>query len=296
MIRPALADSRTHGAELQVLGSGGPMHGGGRGSAAYLLRFDGAPYLVVDMGGDTPHALAQAGVCPGEVGTLLVSHLHPDHVSGFPGYFWGELTAGRTTALHLIGPPAGNGFPDIETFWQRLFGSDGAYPCMSTLVTSPGFPISFATASAHEASIVMDGALTISSHSVDHGQAPTQAFRVDSVGFSIVFAGDQVMRDPSFVRFAEGADLMVAHLIANGRIAGKPLADVVALPEDIGRAANQANVRHLVLSHLMQAPNNECGGDLWSLAALADAVADVRRHFPNKISVAEDLARFSVGL
>lgn len=289
------AQSRTYQAELQILGSGGPMHGGGRGSAAYLLRLEGSPHLVVDMGGDTPHALARAGVRPGEVGTLLISHLHPDHVSGFPGYFWGELTAGRSTALQLIGPPAGKGFPDIKTFWQRLFGADGAYPCMSTLVSNPSFPVNFLTASARERAIALDEALTISTCSVEHGRAPTQAFRIDGIGFSIVFAGDQVMRDPAFVRFADGADMMVAHLVANRRIAGKPLADVVALPEDIGRTANQANIQHLVLSHLMEAPSNENGGDLWSLAALKGAVSDVRQYYSNKISVAEDLARFSIG-
>ncbi|QOF75578.1 MBL fold metallo-hydrolase (plasmid) [Aminobacter sp. SR38] len=287
--------SRTHQAELQILGSGGPMHGGGRGSAAYLLRLEGMPPLVVDMGGDTPHALARVGVRPGEVGTLLISHLHPDHVSGFPDYFWGELTAGRSRALQLIAPPAGNGFPDIKTFWQRLFGPDGAYSCMSTLVSNPSFPINFLTAFARDEPVALDEALTVSTHSVEHGQAPTQAFRIDGIGFSIVFAGDQVMRDPAFVRFADGADMMVAHLIANRRIAGKPLADVVALPEDIGRTANLANIQHLVLSHLMEAPSDESGGDLWSLAALEDAVSDIRQHYSNKISVAEDLATFSIG-
>ncbi|AMS43911.1 hypothetical protein AA2016_5003 [Aminobacter aminovorans] len=271
------------------------MHGGGRGSAAYLLRFDGIPRLVVDMGGDTPHALARVGVRPGEVQILLVSHLHPDHVSGFPDYFWGELTAGRSAALQLIGPPAGNDFPDIETFWKKLFGTAGAYPCMSALVSNPSFPIHFITASTGDVSLAADEQLTISSYSVEHGQAPTRAFRIDSLGCSIVFAGDQTMRDPAFSSFAKGADLMVAHLIANGGIAGKPLSDVVALPEDIGRAANKAHIKHLVLSHLMGAPNDDNGGNQWSLAALDDAVADVRRQFPNRISVAEDLDRFSVG-
>src|SRR5579863_284755 len=62
---------------VAVLGSGGPMHGDGRGSSAYLVFVHHKPAAVIDMGGDTAAKLAAAGVEAGSVGTLLISHLHP---------------------------------------------------------------------------------------------------------------------------------------------------------------------------------------------------------------------------
>lgn len=283
------------GIALTVLGSGGPMHGGGRGSAAYLLRLPEARPLVVDMGGDTPHALARAGLCPGEVGTLLISHLHPDHVSGPPDFVWGELTADRSAPLLVLGPPAAEGFPDMEAFWQRLFGPQGAFPFLSSLVDNPPFPLTVSVARQRRLSLGADGQVDIAVYPVHHGRAPTLAFRIDAAGVSVVLAGDQVMRDPAFVDFARGAELMVAHMVVSGKAAGKPLADVVCLPEDIGRLATLAGVQHLVLSHLMLDPGH-AGRDsaLWSLAALEEALADVRAHFRGKVSLAEDLAVYRV--
>lgn len=46
---------------MQVLGSGGPMHGQGRGAPAYLVWINHKPADVIDMGGDTPTALVRQG-------------------------------------------------------------------------------------------------------------------------------------------------------------------------------------------------------------------------------------------
>ena len=87
---PGVRCAARAGTALEILGSGGPMHREARGSAAYLLWHRGRPAAVVDMGGDTAMALARAGVDAGEIDTLLISHFHPDHVSGLPDFLWGE--------------------------------------------------------------------------------------------------------------------------------------------------------------------------------------------------------------
>lgn len=49
---------------VQVLGSGEPMHGDGRGSAAYVLWVKQRPVVVVDMGGDAQRPSHASGWAP----------------------------------------------------------------------------------------------------------------------------------------------------------------------------------------------------------------------------------------
>nr|WP_245259332.1 MBL fold metallo-hydrolase [Methylobacterium sp. 77] len=58
---------------------------------AYLIEAPGSKPILIDsgmghFGGDTlgrvPEALAVAGVAPEDIGTVLLTHLHPDHAGG----------------------------------------------------------------------------------------------------------------------------------------------------------------------------------------------------------------------
>lgn len=84
---------------------------------------------------------------------------------------------------------------------------------------------------------------------VPHGRAPTLAFKVTTAGRTIVFGGDQTYREPAFVAFAAQADLLVAHAILGRSEPNDPLRAVAAGPKEIARAAAQAKVGALVLSH-----------------------------------------------
>lgn len=81
------------------------MHAEGRGGSAYALWLSNRPAIVVDIGGDTPTALAHAGAGPGSVDVVLISHLHADHVAGLPDFLWGEMTAERRKALVVADGP-----------------------------------------------------------------------------------------------------------------------------------------------------------------------------------------------
>jgi len=277
---------------LQVLGSGGPMHGGGRGGAAYALWRYGRPVVLIDMGGDTPTALARAGARPGTADVLLVSHMHPDHVSGLPDFLWGEIVAERDRPLAIVGPPGGDAFLAVETFFRRLFGPDGAFPDLATAFSPDSFPITFRAAGGNDEIVFDRGGLRIRALRVDHGRSPALAYRIDVSGFSVVLGGDQTSRDPAFANFAAGADILVLHAIVNRRAAANPVSRVVALPVELGRVAARAGARHLVLGHLMASarPGNDTA--IWSLDDLDSVLSDVRDEYSGQISLAEDLVCF----
>ena len=274
---------------ILVLGSGGPMHGGGRGSAAYLLLHEGRPVTIVDMGGDTPTALARAGVRTDRMGMLMISHLHPDHVSGLPDFLWGEMVAGRDRPLTLVGPSGSATVPALDTFLERSFGADGAFPFMAGLFDGDPFELKTKTvdvdARRPQAIAELDS-LRFHALGVPHGSTPALAFRADGPDFRVLFAGDQTARLEAFTRFSADADILVVHAMLTPHAANSTLADVVALPGDLGRQASEAEVRHLVLGHLMGGRDGE--DDVWSLASMDELISGIRDHYSGMITVASD--------
>lgn len=291
---PACSDNAV---AVQVLGSGGPMHGQGRGSSAYLVWIHHQPFALVDIGGDTPTALVKAGVAAGAIPTLLISHLHPDHVSGLPDFLWGEMTAHRKEPLTIIGPDGGQGFPDVGTFLHRLFGEGGAFVGMQGVLDGSDVPLAVRSvqASHKEALQVLDrSGVKISTYPVSHGKAPSIAFRIDGGDYRIVFGGDQGYVDSGFASFAMKADVLILHAIANEHVATERLAGIVGTPADLGQIARRSQAKHVILSHLMLATTQNSDSSLWSLANLDGVRASIERAYGAPVAIAEDSLCFPV--
>ena len=160
------------------------------------------PAIVVDMGADTPAALAGAGAQPASVEVLLLSHLHADHASGVADFLWGEMVAERRQPLAIAGPDSNSdAFPALPAFLERLFGAHGAFPTLSGLLTGAPFalrvttlPVSLPTPQP----VLEHGGIAITALSVPHGPAPALAYRLEGPRVSIVFAGNQSGLHPRF--------------------------------------------------------------------------------------------------
>jgi ribonuclease BN (tRNA processing enzyme) len=70
--------------EVLVLGSGGPA-ALGRAASSYLVLLDGEPRLLVDAGPGSFARLGEAHVSLVALDTVLLTHLHVDHVAELPG-------------------------------------------------------------------------------------------------------------------------------------------------------------------------------------------------------------------
>lgn len=90
----------------------------GTGAAAPSLS-RGLPALAVvrerrvilcDCGEGTQMRLMQAGISPAKIRTILISHLHGDHVFGLAGLLTSQQLMGRTAPLAIYGPPGLRGF------------------------------------------------------------------------------------------------------------------------------------------------------------------------------------------
>jgi ribonuclease Z len=268
------------------------MHAEGRGGSAYALWLSRRPVIVVDMGADTPGALARAGAPPGSVEVLLITHLHADHVSGVADFLWGEMAAERQRPLVVAGPDSNSDlFPALPEFFERLIGPKGPFPTLSSLQRGKPFELQLTTlpvARSEPQPVREYKGVRITALAVPHGVAPALAYRLDGATFSVVLAGDQSGLHPRFSEFASNADALVVHATVNDRAKDGRLDKIVGIPERLGAIARASGVRRLVLSHLMGEPGDSEQAKRWSLADLDGVVRSVRREYKGPVTVASD--------
>jgi ribonuclease BN (tRNA processing enzyme) len=261
---------------VQILGSGAPGFVKDRANTSYLLWAGNQAKILIDAGGGAYVRFGQAGAKFSDLSMILVSHLHPDHVSDLPGVLWsGRMT--RNDTLPIIGPSGDEAAPSFSDFLTRLFDpKTGAFEVLASVV-APGPGVKLAPTvidvTKAEPSTVFDrDGIKVTALGIPHGNLPTLAYRVETQGKTVVFSSDQNGTNPRFVDFAKGANLLIMHL-AIGVGANNPNQ---ALPNVVGRIAQDARPGRLVLSHIAN----------FDLDA---AVADVRRNYTGPLTVGADL-------
>lgn len=121
--------------EILFLGTGDAFGSGGRLQSAALIRSAGANILV-DCGATVLPALRRHGVDPGEVDTILLTHLHGDHFGGLPFVLMDAAYASRRERpLTVIGPPGTE--PRAAGAHRALFGGSGTLPIRFPLTWTP---------------------------------------------------------------------------------------------------------------------------------------------------------------
>ncbi len=282
---------------LQVLGSGGPFAGSARASSGYVVWARGRSVLLIDAGGGTFLRFGEAGARLTDLEAVLISHLHPDHVTDLPGFLW-LIDSVRDRGLPLVGPSSGGVFPDIDTFARRLFdGRTGAFPVLSGSVGGPGRGVVLQTHvvdvnRAERTTLRLGSDLVLHAIGVPHASAgvadaatPSVAYRVEVAGRSLVFGSDQNGSDERFVGFAAGADLLLMHFAVSEENDGL----IHATPSVVGRIARDAAVGRLVLSHVIEAPPGVADPQRFSGHALETSLAALRSIYRGPAEVASDL-------
>ena len=54
--------------------------------------------------------------------------------------------------------------------------------------------------------------ITVTALTIPHGNIPAVAYRVQTLGVSVVFSSDQNGTNPRFVDFARGANVLIMHM------------------------------------------------------------------------------------
>ena len=243
-------------AHLHLLGTGAALSEPHR-TTTMLAVSNPNSLILIDCGGDVVQRAYATGLNLDHLTGLILSHEHPDHVSGFPLFMEKIWLAGRRDPLPIYGIP------------EAL---DQARRCFATFDTSrwEGLPEMDWSPISNE--VLDDENWHITALPVQHS-VPTVGFRIECKDSGGVI-GYSCDTDPcdSVVTLAKNADILVHE--ATGDYPGHSTALEAA------ETATQADAKRLLLVHLP--------GDL----AEEDLQA-ARKVFPNT-EWGEELGRYGV--
>lgn len=215
---------------VHLLGTGAALADPDR-TTTMLAFDDGGSVLVVDCGGDVVQRILAAGLALDRIEALVVTHEHPDHVSGFPLLIEKLWLAGRRRPLPVYGPEAG--LAQARRLWEAF--ETGGWKGVPPVEWNP-VPLT------EGAPVLRSGAWRVTASPGEHS-VPCIAIRVEGTrgGGSVAYSADTGPAE-SIARLARGADILVHE--AGGDHPGH------TTPAAAARIAWEAGVQRLVLVHL----------------------------------------------
>jgi ribonuclease BN (tRNA processing enzyme) len=237
---------------VTLLGTGSPSPSLTRSHPAALVQWGTGASLLVDAGDGVVAQLLKAHVAIGELEFVAITHLHWDHILGYPAFVWGSWCAGRAR-LRVVGPPGTTDMHRrlVEDFYreQAEWAIDLGYrragwDAIEVVDVDPGW------------SIEVDGC-TIEAGRVEHPPMTALGYRFTVGGRSVVISGDTA-RSADLIQLARDADLLVVDACAappagNVTPARRAILDRLhafhASPQDCIDMAAAAGVARVVLTH-----------------------------------------------
>lgn len=253
-------------AEIVFLGTAGAMADAEHGNT-HLAVLYGEKALLVDSSGNPAARLRQAGIDPLRLDDIIVTHFHPDHVSGVPILLMELWLLGRRAPVRVHG---------LEHAISRLQVMMDLYEPWHW---PEFFEIQYHTLPDVAGMLVLeDAGLRVWSAPVKH-LLPTVGLRFDFLveGKTAAYSCDTEPA-PAVVALARGADWLIHEA------AGETLGHSTA--EQAGAIAAEAGARALYLVHYHPA----------SVGGAPDALpGQARRHFSGPVTLAVDGMRISIG-
>jgi ribonuclease BN (tRNA processing enzyme) len=287
--QPYRLRSQTTKTRLILLGTGGGPRPRKASSAAAQVIIRNNTAYVIDCGNGVARQLVLADVPLPTLRHIFVTHHHSDHNADYGNLIWLAWTAGLRSQIDTWGPPPLAKMTKLffemnETDINARITDEGRVPLVSLVHVHE----------MREGGVVMgDDQVTVRGTLVDHPpMIPAFAYRFDAADRSIVISGD-TRRSDNLVKLAEDADVLVhsaVYLPAVDRLVARvPNATALkqtimagqTVAEDVGRVAQAAGVKTLVLSHLIPADDPEVTDQMWIDAA--------RVHFRGSVIVGKDL-------
>ncbi len=213
---------------VHLLGTGSANAGPDR-TTTMLAVEHGDQLVLVDCGADAVQRMLASGLDPAVITAVVLTHEHPDHISGYPLLIEKLWLLGRTAPIHIYGPPS---------------TLDKAQALFAVYDTSKwdGLPERRFHPVALEPGVKVLSAddLTVTAMPVDH-PVPTIGLRFETAGGVLAYSCDTARCD-AVTALADGADVLIHE--ATGSLAG-----VHSSPEEAAHAARQSGARRLVLVH-----------------------------------------------
>lgn len=272
---------------LILLGTGTPVLDSTRQQAALVLQFNGAN-LLFDAGRGVTSQLLQAALAPQAIDAVFITHHHYDHISNLGEFLLTAWHNGRTTPIHVYGPPGTAAI--VNALLTQVYARDIDF----TLFMDPDGVDIRDLVQVNEVSegVVCDtGAYRVEAAYVDHGNSlglsparwPCLGYRLAADGKVIAISGDTVAC-AGLDRLAAQADCLVqCCYVAEAELTSPAFVrlatHIIAAAGAVGQIAARNEVKQVVLTHIRPK-----AADL-----LQAMVADVRKHYQGPVILGTDL-------
>lgn len=248
---------------LTVLGSGTILPAKNHSCAGYLIEGDGQPILL-DCGPGTLYRLAEVGVSPDSIDTILVSHFHLDHVSDLAALLNARWLLRPKSGHHLqiIGPPGLRGH--IAWLGKRMDSWFSEYRFHLVEIGARTY---------HTKGLAIDARPT------GHTATSISYLVTDDAEHRLFYSGDTDYNE-SLVELARDAELAVFEC----SMSDEAKLDGHLTPRLAATLAAKAGVKRLLLTHFYR-----------EILAI-DILSQARRFFSGPIALASDLERYPISL
>jgi len=271
--------------KVTLLGTGTPQPSMDRFSASILVQA-GGKNLLFDAGRGCLLRLRQLHVENNTVDAVFFTHLHSDHVVGFPD-FWltGWLVSQRKEPLKVFGP---EGTRQMTDYLQKAYQFDISIRIQDDKASTEGSKI--LTTDIKEGTIYEKDGVKVIAFLVDHYPVvPAFGYRIEYGGHSVVLSGDTRYSE-NLIKFAKGTDLLVHEvaIAADTLKKSDPKYNVLAhhtTSEQAGKVFTAVKPKLAVYSHIVriyQYPEEEI-------------LKRTKENYPGPVILGEDLMSFSVG-
>lgn len=183
---------------LVALGTGDAFGAAGRGHTCFLLE-DAAGLALVDLGATAMQALFRAGVEAGAVGAVHLTHLHGDHIGGWPFLLVDAVYRQKRTAPLVVSGPPGTR-ERLEALWAACYADAAKRPL--------GFPLEVVELEPGEARTL--AGRRVEASRAQHMRPPHVALSlaIEGPAGRLAFTGDTGPH-PGLAGMARGARLLL---------------------------------------------------------------------------------------
>ena len=273
---------------------GGPRVGLGRSNPANLVVVNDTPF-VIDCGMGVSRQLVAAGVPLETVRYIFISHHHSDHNLEYGNLVYNAWATGLSTPIHSFGPKG------IEAMTKTFFELNRFD--IETRIEDEGRPdlrkLLIAKDITEDGVVLQTAEVKVTAFRTPHPPITDNfAYKFETPDGVVVFSSD-TNYNPQLAEFAKRADVLVHEAlylpwvdrlvtrVKNGATLRKHLLESHTAAEDVGRIADAANVKVLVMSHLVPDDPDVTDDDWRSEAA---------KNFKGRIVVARDLMELRLPL
>lgn len=285
--------------KITLLGTGTPAPSLTRQSSGYLIEV-GNDVIAMDHGPGTQHRLLEAGSHPTKVSHLFISHMHYDHMLDYPRLLlqrW-DMGAGKIPELKVYGPQPLIRITDRIIGEDSVFGLDiesrVSHQASKDVYVSRGGVLPRKKPAPILCEVVPGDVIEGDAWRATVGEAnhfqpilDCLGFRLESEAGVLVYSGDSGGVPESMIELSKNADMLI-HMchFASGMEPTDAYRQASGNHMDIAEVARRANVRTVVLSHMIHLLDRP--------GVMERLVAEMKTIYDGNIVIGRDLMKLSL--